>query len=421
MSVANTVHRLKAIEVERLAKRRGMHHDGAGLYLFSDGKAQCSWLFRYMLNRRAHAMGLGPYPEVTLARAREKVAKARRLIKAEGRDPIEEREAELARARLEAAKAMSFKQCAEEYIASHKAGWRHEKHGKLWTNTLATYAYPAMGETPVAEVDTALVMNVLKPIWTTKPETAARVRQRMESILDYAKVYGYRLGENPARWRGHLKHLLPEPSTVRAVKNFAALPYKEQPAFMTALREEGGVSARALEFTILTAARTGEAIGARWPEINLTDKLWTIPGARMKAKKEHRVPLSDRAVAVLKALSNLRVDKDGFIFAAMKPGKPISNMAMLKLLERMGRDEITVHGFRSTFRDWAAEQTNFPNHVMEMALAHSITEKVEAAYRRGDLFDKRRELMDAWAEYCASKPEKPTQARAAMREAEAVS
>lgn len=397
--MARPIAKLSAVQIEQRAKQRGMHCDGGGLYLCVEPPSGCSWLFRYMLGGKARTMGLGPYPALTLAKARAAAAEMR-SIKASGKDPITERDAERTRARLEAARAMTFKQCAEAYIASHKAGWRNRKHGTLWTNTLKTYAYPIIGSLPVAAVDTALVLKVLEPIWTTKTETASRVRQRMESVLDWAKVRGYRDGENPARWRGHLDKLLPAQSKVRKVEHHAALPYSEMPAFMTELREEDGIGARAFEFAILTVARTGEAIGACWPEIDLKNKLWIIPAERMKAEREHRVPLSDRALEILADMAAVQTADNGFVFPGGKPKKPLSNMAFLMLLRRMKRTDLTAHGFRSTFRDWVAEETDFPNEVAEMALAHAVSDKVEAAYRRGDLFEKRRHLMTAWADYC---------------------
>jgi len=320
--------------------------------------------------------------------------------------------------RLEAAKAITFKQCAESYIKTHRAGWRNRKHAAQWEATLATYAEPIIGALPVQAVDTALVMKVLEqevrdaldkptaPLWTARPETASRLRGRMESILDWAKVRGHREGENPARWRGHLDKLLPARAKVRKVEHHAALPYDKLPDFTTVLRAQEGIAARALEFAILTAARTGEVIGARWGEIDIGEKLWTAPAMRMKAGKEHRLPLSARAVAILKEMKPLCQDgqneADAFVFPGGKHGKPLSNMAFLMLLRRMKHDDLTAHGFRSTFRDWAAERTNFPSEVAEMALAHAVGDKVEAAYRRGDMFKRRRRMMTAWATFCAA-------------------
>jgi len=351
-------------------------------------------------------MGLGPVRLIALLEARGKALDASRL-RHEGADPIDTRRAQRLRERLEAAQAMTFKQCAESYIASQRKGWRNEKHKAQWPATLATYVYPLIGELPVQAIDTGLVCKVLEPIWTTKPETAGRVRGRIEVILDCAKARDYRTGENPARWRGHLDKLLPKRSKVAEVEHHAALAYGEMPGFMSALRAQEGVAARALEFAILTAARTGETIGARWPEISLAEKVWIVPAGRMKAGKEHRVPLSARALAILAEMQAHRSGgdrqdpPDAFVFPGGRAGKPLSNMAFLMLLRRMGRDDLTAHGFRSSFRDWASERTNFPSEVAEMALAHAVSGKVEAAYRRGDLFEKRRRLMDAWADYCA--------------------
>jgi integrase len=352
-------------------------------------------------------MGLGPLHIVGLAEAREKAREARRL-RHEGIDPIEARvdarKTRQAEKQLAAATAMTFKGCAELYIEAHAPGWKNPKHAKQWPSTLETYVYPVFGALPVQAVDVGLVMKVLGPIWQNKPETASRVRGRIESVLDWATARGYRKGENPARWRGHLDNLLPARGKVRKVQHHPALPYAKIGEFIGALRKQEGVGARALEFLILTASRTGEVIGAQWEEFDLTKKVWIVPGERMKAGKEHRVPLSERALAIIEGLKAERVNDHPFVFPGARPGRPLSNMAMLKLLERMDRCELTAHGFRSTFRDWAAECTHFPSEMVEMALAHVVSDKVEAAYRRGDLFEKRRELMDTWARYCETRP-----------------
>jgi len=384
------------------AKRPGMYGDGDGLYLRVTADGAKNWVYRYMLAGRPRWMGLGSVALYGLAEARGKALDARRL-RHEGIDPIEARRATRAQVRLDAAKAMTFKQCAQAYIKAHRAGWRNIKHAAQWEATLATYAEPIIGALPVQAIDTALVLRVLEPIWETKPETAGRLRGRIEVILDRAKVLKQRDGENPARWRGHLDKLLPARSRVRKVEHHAALPYNELPNFLTALREQEGIAARALEFTILTATRTGEILGATWAEIDLLDKTWTIPAERMKAGKEHRISLSGRALAIVEEMQPLRHagDDSAFVFPGGKAGQPLSNMAFLMLLRRMKRNDLTAHGFRSTFRDWAAERTDFPSEVVEMALAHAVGNKVEAAYRRGDLFDKRRKVMDAWAAYCA--------------------
>jgi integrase len=350
-------------------------------------------------------MGLGPLALYGLADARAKALDARRK-RHDGIDPIEARRAERARQRLDAAKAITFKQCAEAYVAAHRAGWRNEKHAAQWSATLTAYAYPIIGALPVQAVDTGLVLKVLEPIWMAKPETASRLRGRIESILNFAKTREYRDGENPARWRGHLDNLLPARSKVRQVEHHAALPYAELPAFLVALRKQEGIAARALEFAILTAARTGEAIGAFWNEIDLLDKTWTVPAARMKAHREHRVPLSARPLAILEEMQRARHGDagDAFVFPGRKPGTPLSNMAFLMLLRRMGRGDLTAHGFRATFKTWGSERTSFQNEIVEASLAHTIGGKVEQAYRRGDLFEKRCRLMGAWAAFCTSAP-----------------
>jgi len=342
-------------------------------------------------------MGLGPLGVISLARARELAAEACRQ-RLQGLDPIKVRDAKRAAAKREETSALTFKDCAEQFIASHEAGWRNPaKHAKLWRHTLRDYAYPIIGDLPVSEVDTELIMQVLEPIWKNKPETASRVRSRMEAVLDWAKVSGLRNGENPARWRGHLDHLLPARSKVRRVRHHPALPYVEIPAFMEALRARNGISARALEFVILTAVRSGEARGAHWDEIDLGARMWIIPVERMKGGKEHRVPLSDRALAIVRDMQEFR--QNDLVFPGSKQGRPLSDMSLLMLLREL-RPGITTHGFRSTFKDWAAEKTNTPKFVSEAALAHAIADKVEAAYRRADLFEIRRGLMDTWDQYC---------------------
>jgi integrase len=377
-----------------------MHHDGGGLYLQVSAGGAKSWIFRFMLDGHAREMGLGPVHAIPLAEARKRAAECRRM-RLDGIDPIEARNAQRNEKKLEAAKGMTFDSCAAAYIAAHKAGWQNAKHREQWPNTLNTYAGPVFGSLPVRAVDVGLVMKALEPIWQTKPETASRLRGRIEAILDWAKVREYRKGENPARWRGHLDKLLPARSKVRKVEHHPALAYDELADFVAALRSQEGIASRALEFLILTAARTGEVIGARWDEIDLKEKIWVVPAARMKAGREHRVPLSAAAVAVLDRMKEIR--ESDFVFSGGKKGKPLSNMAMLAVLKRMEGDELTAHGFRSSFRDCAAESTTFPHEVAEMALAHTVGDKVEAAYRRGDLLQKRRQIMEAWARFCATK------------------
>jgi integrase len=397
------IERLSALGLSKLAKRKGVFCDGGGLYLHSDPPAQCSWLFRYRLDGKTRWMGLGPYPAISLAKARELASNAR-TIKALGTDPLNQRDANRAAARLAAAKTITFKQCAESYIKAHRVGWRNAAHASQWENTLRAYVYPRIGALSVQAVDTSLIVRVLEPIWNTKPETASRVRGRIETILNWAKVHGYRDGDNPARWKGHLDHLLPAKAKVRRVKHHAAMAYAELPEFIAALREQDGIGARALKFLILTAARTGEVIGAHWSEIDLKNKIWTVPAERMKAGKDHRVPLCPGAVAILQAIKPENTVGDTFIFPGNKPQKPQSNMVFLMLLRRMNLGHLTAHGFRATFKTWATERTNFPREVIEAALAHVAGNKIEAAYQRGDMFDKRRRLMTAWSDYCATKP-----------------
>jgi integrase len=392
-------NRITALHVAKLT-RAGRYAVGDGAYLQISQWGTKAWIFRYQRDGRQRHMGLGPASLITLAEARERAREARRAL-LDGADPLTAKRERRAQARLQAAKGVTFKQAAERMMASHGAAWRNPKHRQQWKNTLSTYVYPHFGELSVAAVDTGLVLKVLELIWTAKPETAGRVRGRIESVLDWAKARGYREGENPARWRGHLDKLLPNRRKVRRVRNDPAMPSAQLPAFMAELRGRSSVSARALEFAILTAARTGEVIGARWPEIDLQAGVWTVPATRMKAGKEHRVPLSARAVELLSALPH----EGEFVFMGGRAGKPLSNMAMLELMRGMKPGPGYVpHGFRSTFRDWAAECTSHPSEVVEMALAHAIESKVEAAYRRGDLFEKRRQLLDDWARYCGAVP-----------------
>lgn len=404
--MARTVGKLTALKVDK-ARKAGLYGDGGGLYMRITPKGTKNWVYRFMLHGKARWMGMGALHTITLAEARTRVAEHRKQ-RFDGIDPIAARRAERQQASLDAASAITFKDCAARYIAAHKAGWRSEKHAAQWEATLATYAEPIIGSLSVQAIDTGLILRVLEPIWTAKPETASRLRGRIEAVLDWAKARGYRQGENPARWRGHLDYTLPATSKVRRVRHHAALPYEEIGDFVVALREQEGTAARALELAILTAARTGEVIGATWGEFDLANKTWTVLGSRMKSGREHRVPLSDAALKVVKAMAPTGAEKtpDGVVFEGGKRGRPLSNMSLLMLLRRMKRDNLTAHGFRSSFRDWAAERTNFPSEVAEMALAHAIGDKVEAAYRRGDLFEKRRQLMEAWASCCA-RPTEP--------------
>jgi integrase len=380
--------------------KAGRQADGGGLHLLVKDSGARSWVFRFMLKGKSRDIGLGAAAgadAIPLSAARDAASALRLKVKA-GIDPLEEREREAAQVRAAAQAAavagITFKQVAEAHITANEGGWRNDKHRQQWKNTLVTYVYPAIGDLPVAEVVTAHVLQILEPIWQEKAETASRVRGRLETILDAAKARGYRDGENPARWRGHIAQILPARSRLTR-GHHKALPYEALPSFVDKLHKREAVSALALEFTILTAARTGEVIGASWEEVDLDKAIWTIPAERMKAGKGHRVPLSDRAVAILRATQDLRKD---WLFPAARGGK-LSGMAMAMLMRRMNVD-VTVHGFRSAFRDWAAECTGYAHEVAEMALAHSIDNKVERAYRRGDLFDKRRRLMDDWTAYC---------------------
>ena len=377
-------------------KRKGYYADGNNLYLqVTDGGAK-TWIFRFMLNGKPREMGLGGVNSVTLAEARNKAADCRKLI-ASGIDPLTAKKVDTQKKKLDDARSMSFEQCATAYIDAHRAGWKNAKHAQQWTNTLKTYAFPILGDLPVQDIDVALVLKVIEPIWQTKNETADRVRSRIENIIDFATSREYRTGDNPARWRGRLQNLLPAPSKIQKAKHHPALPYTDISDFMAELTNKDGLGALALELTILTATRTSETLNAKWSEFDLQKAIWVIPADRIKAGREHRIPLSDPALKILKNLNESKIND--FVFPSKKD-KPLSNMAMMMLLRRMGRDDFVVHGFRSTFRDWAAEQTNYAREVAEAALSHAVGDKVEAAYRRGDLFDKRRQLMNEWARYC---------------------
>jgi integrase len=408
--MARTVEKLSALRVARNLAA-GMYPDGAGLYLKVTDAGAKSWVYRFALRKKKRYMGLGSFPAISLADARAKVGAYRKLVQ-DGIDPIEHRRIRRSQVELEQAKETMFKQAADRYIKLHRAGWKNAKHASQWENTLASYAYPFIGDLSVQQIDTVLVCKVLEPIWTIKPETANRIRSRIETVLDWAKARGLREGENPARWRGHLQYQLPKRSKVRRVRHHPALPFADLPDFISELREQRGVAATALEFTILTAARTNETIGAVRREVDIENEIWAVSADRMKADQEHRKPLSARALSILRGSTGQE-----FIFPSDESGKPLSNMAMLEVIRRINEKrtakgeprfvdpkqsdaDITVHGFRSTFRDWASETTSFPSEVVEMALAHAIGDKTEAAYRRGDLFEKRRGLMAEWASYC---------------------
>ncbi len=393
-NVGRPLNKLTAVKVAAL-NRPGRYGDGGGLWLQVGPTGGKSWAFRYQLDGRVRQAGLGAADLFTLAEARDRAREFRRLL-ADGIDPIEAREEKRRTARAARANIVTFKAAAEKYIAAHRPGWKNAKHGDQWEATLSTHAFPKIGDRDVAEIGTADILGVLEPIWPTKTETASRVRGRIERILDWAKVRGHRTGENPARWRGHLDKLLPARRKVRPVRPQPAMAYADVPAFVTRLRTVQGISARALEFTILTAVRTGETIGAAWPEIDLAAALWTIPAVRMKGGREHKVPLAERAIEILADLPRERGNDHVFIGA--RKGRGLSSMAMLETLREF-ESGLTVHGFRSSFRDWAAERTAYPNHVAEMALAHRIADATEAAYRRGELLDKRRRLMRDWARF----------------------
>jgi len=388
---------LNAQAVQR-ATKPGYYFDGAGLYLQVANGGSKSWVLRYAVNKRAREMGLGSLVTFSLAEARDRATKYRQMV-ADGIDPIDDRKASLLTRRMAEANVITFDKAADKFIQANKSGWRSSKHESQWRNTLTTYASPEIGDLSVALVTTAHVMRILEPIWTTKTETATRLRGRIEKVLDWAKVQGYRSGDNPAAWRGHLSEALPKPSKVADAGHHAALPWLEIGAFMVALAAMPGIAARALELIILCATRTSEALNAKWTEIDLDAGLWTIPKERMKSFREHRVPLSTSSIRILRDLPH--VDKDEFVFPGAKEGTSLSNMACLQLLKRMERGDLTVHGFRSTFRDWVSENTAYPRDVAEMALAHTIEDKSEAAYRRGDLLEKRRALMQDWANHCA--------------------
>jgi integrase len=388
-----------ALTVRRVARtvKPGRYGDGGGLWLQVVNPRNRSWLFRWERDGRDHTMGLGPVHTVSLELAREK-ARACRLLLLDGIDPRAHRDAAHAARAAARAKAFLFKEAAAAYHAQHEAKWRNRKHAAQFLSTLKTYAFPVLGNMAVADIDTPAVLRAIESHWLTKTETMSRVRGRIEAVLDWATVRGYRSGDNPARWKGHLDQVLPGRGQVAKIEHHAALPWREVPAFMAKLAQRDGTAARALEFGILTVARTGEVIGAECGEIR--DNIWTIPAGRMKAGREHRVPLSARAVELLESLPTENGNRH--VFIGPRAGSGLSNMSLTAVLRRMGRRDITVHGFRSAFRDWASEQTNYPNHIVEMALAHAVGDKVEAAYRRGDLLAKRRQLAEAWSKYCTN-------------------
>ena len=398
--------RLSALQVAKLSKP-GLHGDGGGLTLQITTTGAKSWLLRYMMAGKPFGMGLGPTHTVSLAEARQKALDARKLL-IEGINPLVVRRQNQIAGALASARMMTFDQCAEAYILAHKAGWKNAKHADQWTNTLNTYASPVFGHLPVAEIDTGLVVKCLSPIWESKTETASRLRGRIESVLGWATTSGYRTGENPARWKGHLDNLLATISKSSRTKHHPSLPWQRIGAFMAALRAREGVSARAVEFAVLTACRSGEVRGAKWTEFDTAGKVWTIPAERMKAKREHEVPLSDAALALLESMPKV----GEIVFAGTKK-QLLSDMSLTAVIRRMNGDDkpvwadangegVTVHGFRSSFRMWAAETTNYPREVAEHALAHQLPDAVERAYQRGSQFAKRAALMAEWSAYCAT-------------------
>lgn len=397
--MASNIHRLTDRQIKNAAKPLS---DGGNLWVYPQGKA-LNWILRYTLQGRAREMGLGAYPAVSLVAARKAAAGYRDILKS-GVDPIDYRDAQAKAEAIKAAGVPTFTSVAARFILAHRRGWSNAKHARQWCATLKTYARPIIGTKPVDQITTEDVLKVLKPIWNTKTETAKRVQGRLENVLDFAAAHKWRDQSNPARWRGHLDKLLPRPSRVATVAHHPAMDYQDVPVFMVELAGKEGVSALALRFLILTACRTGEVVGAAWSEIDLTAAVWTIPAERMKAKREHRVPLSDAALTILWSLP--RIAGNPYVFPGARHGRPVSTMAMLQQMRGMGygvggdRGNAVPHGFRSAFRDWSGEVSSFPRDVCEMALAHVIENKVEAAYRRGDLFAKRAAMMDAWAEWC---------------------
>jgi integrase len=389
--------RLTALEISRLSEP-GVYGDGDNLYLQVRGPKSKSWILRYTIAGKPKYLGLGSLRKLPLAKARVKARGAIAQL-GEGLDPLEAKRAAKQQRELEAAKRVTFAECAHQYVAAREATWRNKQHCQQWGSSLARFVLPIIGALPVGSIDTALVLKTIEPMWAKTPETASRVRGRIEVILDWAKSRGYREGENPARWRGHVENLLPARAKLRKVEHHAALPYSELGAFMGELRRDTSIGAKVLQYVVLTAARSGEALGARWDEIDMIGKVWTVPADRMKSGKQHRVPLSDAAVAILEDMASIR--QSAFVFPGIRDSRPLSNLAMRNSLKRASRQEITIHGFRSSFRDWCGEQTNFPREIAEAALAHRVGDTVEAAYRRGDALEKRRRLMNTWADYCA--------------------
>jgi integrase len=409
--MTRAIQRLTSGDLKRITP--GNYADGGGLYLqITEARAQNaapkqvsrSWLFIYTIARRTREMGLGSLSLVSLAEARAAALKYRKLA-VEGIDPIETRKAERAERMGAAARTITFDECVAAYLAAHRDAWRNDKHAKQWDGPLRRSISPVLGKLPVREIDTAAIVKAIRPLWETTTTTAARVRGRIEAVLDWATVSGFREGPNPARWNGHLEFLLPAARKVAPVRHHAAMAYQDVPDFVARLRATNGAPARALEFLILTAVRSSEAREATWDEIDLTEKLWTIPGNRMKAGREHRVPLTPRALAIISAMQSSR-GKGEFVFPG-RSGGSVSESGFHYLMQLLGRNDVTVHGFRSAFRDWAGNETNHPREIAEAALAHRVGNEVELAYRRDDALEKRRRLMAAWEKHCAT-PSKPS-------------
>jgi integrase len=389
------------LTVKRVAKLRdaGRYLDGNGLYLQVLSPSNRSWLLRYERGGRERWMGLGPLHAFDLDEARERARQARQQL-ADGIDPLDARKTERAKQAVAVAKSITFEQAALQYFNFHERKWANVKYSAQFLSSLRAYAFPVLGKLPVAEIDVGFVLKCLEPIWQRIPETANRVRGRVEAVLDWATVRGYRHGENPARWKNHLSEVLPARRQIAKVQHHRALRFAAMPDFMAELAKRDGIGALALQFLIFSATRSNEVLGARWLEIDLAARLWVIPAARMKGGREHRVPLSDSALAILAKAPRERENEFVFIGAGKQNG--LSPMAMREVLIRMGRRDTSVHGFRSTFRDWAAETTAYPNHICEMALAHVVSNKAESAYRRGDLLTKRAHLMSDWARFCTT-------------------
>ena len=396
--MAKGINKLSAKQVQSL-KDVGRYSDGGGLYIQIARSRTKSWLFRFMLNGIAREMGLGPVKDLSLAEARLKAQECRILVK-QKIDPIEKRKKEQAALLKAAQTKQSFQECKEGFLKAHSSSWKNKKHIQQWENTLESYALPIIGKMDIKDVDTAAIMRILDPIWKTKTETAKRLRGRIERILDWATVQGFRQGDNPARWKGHLSELLAAPTTLMKVKHMPSMPYAEIPSFIEKLEEIGSIGSKALRYLILTATRSSEVRLAQWDEIDMSKGVWTIPDERMKANKEHTIPLCNEALSILNSLP--RMVDNPYIFTGIKSGRPISDMTLTKILRDQGIKKITVHGFRSSFRDWAGEQTNYPRNVIEFCLAHKLKDKVEAAYHRSNLLEKRRPLMEQWAKHCFS-------------------